>query len=207
MSGTVALMLSQPESRINFREIMDTGKILLIDLAELGSDVRELLGSFILSLLHIAALSRSDTAIEQRKPFHIFCDEAHRFLNASCEDLIAENRKFAVSLTLAHQYLEQFNKATRDAIDTDNIGITGILTQLGEAMKQQLIRLIEWHATNLIDPTDWQLQKQIVTHLIKLFGDSLPEVIRNSDPSRFTKAVGSVLRSETGVPSHPLESL
>jgi hypothetical protein len=189
MSGTVALMLSQPESRINFREIMDTGKILLIDLADIGSDVRELLGSFILSLLHITALSRSDTAIEQRKLFHIFCDEAHRFLNASFEDLIAENRKFAVSLTLAHQYLEQFNKATRDAIDTDNIGITGILTQLGEAMKQQqLIRLIEWHATNLTDPTDWQLQKQIITHLIELLGDSLPEVIRNSDPSRFTKA-------------------
>ncbi len=118
MSGTVALMLSQPENRINFREIMDTGKILLIDLAELGSDIRELLGSFILSLLHISALSRSDTPIEQRKPFHIFCDEAHRFLNASFEDLIAENRKFAVSLTLAHQYLEQFNKATRDAILT-----------------------------------------------------------------------------------------
>ena len=118
MSGTVALMLSQPESRINFREIMDSGKILLIDLAELGSDVRELLGSFILSLLHITALSRSDTAIELRKPFHIYCDEAHRFLNASFEDLIAENRKFAVSLTLAHQYLEQFNRATRDAILT-----------------------------------------------------------------------------------------
>ena len=32
--------------------------------------------------------------------------------------MIAENRKFAVSLTLAHQYLEQFNKATRDAILT-----------------------------------------------------------------------------------------
>lgn len=118
MSGTVALMLSQPENRINFREIMDTGKILLVDLSGLGSEVREILGSFILSLLHITALSRSDTPIEQRKPFHIYCDEAHRFLTASIEDLIAETRKFGVSLTLAHQYLRQFNQEKRDAILT-----------------------------------------------------------------------------------------
>jgi|GEM_PF-2064163 len=80
-----------------------------------------------------------------------------------------------------------YDGAYLDAIDTFGAGITAVLTQLGEAMKQQqLFRLIEWHTTNLINPTDWQLQKQIVTHLIKLLGDSLPEVIRDSDPSRFT---------------------
>jgi hypothetical protein len=118
LSGTVSLMLSQPESRINFREIMDSGKILLIDLSGIGAETRELLGSFSLSLLHITALSRSDIPIEQRKPFHIYCDEAHRFLAASIEDLIPEARKFGVSLTLAHQYLKQFDQKTRDGILT-----------------------------------------------------------------------------------------
>jgi hypothetical protein len=80
-----------------------------------------------------------------------------------------------------------YEAAYLDAIDTFDAGIAAVLTQLGEVMKQQqLFRLIEWHTTNLINPTDWPLQKQIVTHLIKLLGDSLPEVIRNSDPSRFT---------------------
>jgi hypothetical protein len=116
MSGTVSLMLSQPENRINFREIMDTGKILLVDLSGLGSDVRELLGSFMLSLLHITAISRSDIPIDQRKQFHIYCDEAHRFLTSSLEDLVVETRKFAVSLTLAHQYLRQFDPKMVDAI-------------------------------------------------------------------------------------------
>jgi hypothetical protein len=116
MAGTVALMLSQPENRINFREIMDTGQILLVDLSGLGSDIRELLGSFILSLLHITAISRTDIHIDQRKQFHIYCDEAHRFLTSCLEDLIVETRKFGVSLTLAHQYLRQFDQAMVDAI-------------------------------------------------------------------------------------------
>lgn len=118
LSGTSSLMLSQPESRINFRQIMDQGKVLLMDLSGIGTDLRELLGSFSLSLLRIAALGRSNIPAEQRKPFHIYCDEAHRFLSASIEDLIAETRKFGVDLTLAHQYLRQFDQAARDSILT-----------------------------------------------------------------------------------------
>lgn len=116
MAGTVALMLSQPENRINFRQIMDTGQILLVDLSGLGSDIRELLGSFILSLLYITAISRTDIHSDQRKKFHIYCDEAHRFLTSCLEDLIVETRKFEVSLTLAHQYLRQFDQKMVDAI-------------------------------------------------------------------------------------------
>jgi len=118
MSGNLSLMLSQPENRINFREIMDSGKILLVDLSGIGTEVRELLGSFILNLLHITAISRSDIAIEKREQYHIYCDEAHRFIRSSVEDMIAETRKFKVSLTLAHQYLKQFKPDVRDAILT-----------------------------------------------------------------------------------------
>lgn len=118
MSGTVSLMLSQPENRFNFREIMDSGKILLADLSGLGHDLRGLLGSFVLSLLHIAAVSRSNILFRDRKPFHIYCDEAHLFLSASIADLIPETRKFAVDLTLAHQYLSQFDHISRDSILT-----------------------------------------------------------------------------------------
>ena len=102
--GTVSLMLSQPESRFNFRRIMDEGMILLVNLSTLGS-MEEILGSFILTFLHLAALSRSDLAITDRKQFHIHCDEAHKFMTDSMEDLIAETRKYAVSLSLAHQFL------------------------------------------------------------------------------------------------------
>ena len=114
--GTVGDMLSQPVSRFDLRSIMDNGQILLVDLSTLGSEVRDLLGSFLLALLHMAALSRNDTPAQQRRPFHIYCDEAHRFVTSAIEDLIAETRKYKVSLTLAHQFRTQFNRERMDAL-------------------------------------------------------------------------------------------
>ena len=93
VSGTVSLMLSQPENMIDFRQIMDNGMILLVNLSTIGSEVREILGCFILSLFHLTALGRSETPIKDRKPFHIYTDEAHRFVTEAMEDLIAETRK------------------------------------------------------------------------------------------------------------------
>jgi len=118
VSGTVSLMLSQPESRFNFRRIMDEGMILLVNLSTIGSMVREILGCFILSMLHLTALSRSSTPIADRKQFHIHCDEAHRFLTDALEDLIAETRKYHVSLSLAHHYLSQFGPKKTDALSS-----------------------------------------------------------------------------------------
>jgi len=118
VSGTVSLMLSQPESRFNFRQIMDEGMILLVNLSNVGTMVRGVLGCFMLSLLHLAALSRSRIPIEHRKQFHIHCDEAHRFITDALEDLIAETRKYGVSLSLAHQYMSQFGKRKTDAFSS-----------------------------------------------------------------------------------------
>ena len=119
ISGPISLMLSQPENRFNFRKIMDQGNILLINLSNMGVTVRQVLGCFILSNLHLSALSRSDIPIDDRKQFHIYCDEAHNFLTDSLENLIAETRKYRVSLSIAHQYQSQFNsKKKRDALST-----------------------------------------------------------------------------------------
>ena len=118
LSGTVSLMLSQPESRLSFRQIMDDGLILLINLSHVGSMVRGILGSFILSLLHLNALSRSRIPIEERRQFHIHCDEAHLIMTDTLEDLIAETRKYRVSLSLAHQYMSQFGRQKIDAFSS-----------------------------------------------------------------------------------------
>jgi len=123
-SGAYAEMLSQPQSRIDFRRIMDEGLILLIDLSHLGSDVRDILGCFILSTLHRAALGRSAVPIEKRRPFHIYCDEAHRFATGALEDILTETRKYGVGLTLAHQYMSQFKIGQKDALGS--VGATVI---------------------------------------------------------------------------------
>ena len=116
VGGTVSLMLSQPNSSFNFRRIMDDGMIFIADLSKLGSEVRQVLGGFILAIMHISALSRSDTPIGKRRPFQIYLDEAHRFVTDSLEDIIAETRKYAVGMTFAHQYMRQFGAQKTDAL-------------------------------------------------------------------------------------------
>jgi hypothetical protein len=126
VAGTVSRMLSQPENLIDFRRIMDEGMILLVNLSTIGPEVREILGCFILSLLHLTAVGRSDIPKKERKQFHIHVDESHRFITEALEDLIAETRKFSASLTLAHHYLSQFG--TKKKIDAlSSVGSTIIM--------------------------------------------------------------------------------
>jgi len=144
VSERIELMFSQPESRFDFRSIMDKGMILLINLSTVGPTAKEALGCFFLSLLHLTALGRSDTLPEQRRPFHIYCDEAHRFMTDALEDLIAETRKFGVSLTLAHHYISQFGNRKADALSS--VGSTIIFnvdTKDAGRLKKDLQGLVE----------------------------------------------------------------
>ena len=70
------------------------------------------------ALMHMAALGRSQIAEDKRRPFHIYVDEAHRFVTESLEDIIAETCKYNVDLTLAHQYFTQFKPNVADALCT-----------------------------------------------------------------------------------------
>ncbi|MBI4659756.1 MAG: ATP-binding protein [Verrucomicrobia bacterium] len=126
--GSISLMLSQPESAIQLRPIMDEGRILLVDLSTIGSEAREVLGSLVLTLFMMAAVSRSDQDVRDRKPFSIFADEAHLFVSGDAiENIVAQARKFRISLSVAHQYLKQFKEAQVDALSTVGTTILGRL--------------------------------------------------------------------------------
>jgi hypothetical protein len=117
IGGTHALMLSQPRNSFSFRHIMDDGMIFLADLSSnLGAEVRNILGGFLLALIGVTALSRSDTLPERRKPFFAYLDEAHRFTTDCLEGMLVETRKFGVHLALAHQHLGQFTGKQADAL-------------------------------------------------------------------------------------------
>ena len=118
LSGTVSLMVSQPNSKINFRNIMDDGMIFLANFSHLGTEVREILGSFMLAIIHLTALSRSNIPKQDRKLFQVYLDEAHRFRTESLEDIISETRKYEVGLTLAHQYMKQFDEKKKGALNS-----------------------------------------------------------------------------------------
>lgn len=91
----------------------------LLGLAENGLGVlkeRDLLSEDIVALMYISALSRSDLPREKRRPFHIYLDEAPKFVTDTLGGIIAEAPKHGVSLTLAHQFLRQFDTKKVDAL-------------------------------------------------------------------------------------------
>jgi len=123
---TSFLMLSQPDTRIDFREVMDEGMIMLVDLSSLGQEAQAVLGSIIMALFLVAAFSRSDLPIQQRRRFSVYADEGHRFSLADViEQVVAQARKFGVDLCMGHQYLRQFNAAQVDALATVGTTIMG----------------------------------------------------------------------------------
>jgi hypothetical protein len=116
-------ILGQGRSALNLRAIMDQSKILLVNLStgRIGEDASTLLGSFLITSLQVAALSRADAAEAERKDFQVYVDEAHRYTESSFRSMMAEARKYRLGLCLASQVLDQFDEATRAAI-LGNIG-------------------------------------------------------------------------------------
>jgi hypothetical protein len=105
-------IVAQPRSSFDFRNIMDEGKVLLVNLSkgQLGEDNSALLGSVLVGKILIAALSRAEVQVERRRPFHLIVDEYHSFATESFPTLQSEGRKFAIDTIVAHQYRDQLDQ-------------------------------------------------------------------------------------------------
>ena len=109
----VARIVSQSSSTIDFRRIMDEGKILLVHLSPQLEEPSRLVGAAILGRLLMASFSRSATPKEQRQPFMIYADEYQRFATNDFAVFLAEARKAKVATTIANQVLEQLSDLNR----------------------------------------------------------------------------------------------
>lgn len=111
-------MLAQPKSTITFRRLMDEGAIVICNLAKgsLGESTAHLLGALITTSLAQAALSRADTATAARRIFHLYADEFQSFATESFGLILSEARKYALTLTIGHQYLDQLPLSLRAAV-------------------------------------------------------------------------------------------
>jgi len=103
-------MFESYESTVDFRKVMDSRKVVIVNLSEgmLTPDVANFLGSLIIAQLYIAGMSRANVPEEERVPFNIYIDEAHRFVTSSIREMLESLRKYRIYVTLASQYLQQF---------------------------------------------------------------------------------------------------
>lgn len=116
---TIRNIIGQPKSTFNIRQIMDEGKILIVNLSKglIGEDNAAILGSFLVTKIQLAAMSRSDIPnIADRRPFYLYVDEFQNFATDSFATILSEARKYALNLTVANQYISQMTDTVRDAV-------------------------------------------------------------------------------------------
>lgn len=156
---TMRAIVSQPGRSLNLREIIDQGKVLIVNLSKgrVGEDNAMLLGAFLVTTIQQAAMTRADIPEAERRDFYLYIDEFQNFTTSSFASILSEARKYRLSLTIAHQYLKQLDDATADAV-FGNVGSI-VAFQVGTDDAAILAEQLSKHPD--------QLQPQDLTNLPK----------------------------------------
>lgn len=134
-TGMIRNIVGQPKSTISIAEIMNTQKILLVNVSKgrVGEDNSALLGAMLITKIQLAAMERVRIKEEERKDFFLYVDEFQNFATDSFASILSEARKYHLHLIIAHQYIGQLvtdvSTRVRDAV-FGNVG-TMIVFRVG----------------------------------------------------------------------------
>ena len=109
---TMKYIVGQQERNIDFSEIIESGKILIVNLRPSDSfslDNSKLLGILIINELVRVGLRRNDRN-PQLKPFHVYIDEFAQYISDDIAISLDQTRKYKLFMTLAHQTLAQLKE-------------------------------------------------------------------------------------------------
>ena len=139
-SSLMRNIIGQVKSSIDIREVMDGGKILIMNLSKgrIGEDNSALLGAMMITKIQLAAMSRVDVPEADRKDFYLYIDEFQNFSTDSFANILSEARKYRLNLILAHQYIEQLSEKVKPAV-FGNVG-TMIVFRVGAADAEELVK-------------------------------------------------------------------
>jgi hypothetical protein len=128
-SKLVRNIFGQPRTKLNLRNAMDEGKILLVNLSKgkIGEDNANMIWSLLVTKFQIDAMSRANIAAHERRPFYLYIDEFQNFASESFATILSEARKYKLALIVANQYTAQLDEKTKDAI-FGNVGTTVAFT-------------------------------------------------------------------------------
>jgi len=111
-------IFAQKENKIDFEEIMNQKKILLINLSKgkIGEENSSFFGSMFITKIKQAGMARASISEDKRNDFYFYVDEFHNVVTASFLNLFSEARKYGLNLTVAHQYTSQLIPAVLDTV-------------------------------------------------------------------------------------------
>jgi hypothetical protein len=111
-------IIGQSYSAFNFREVMDQGKILLINLAKgrIGEENSAFLGLILVPKILVAAMSRQDIPESERRDFNLYVDEFQNFATPDFATILSEARKYHLNLIVANQFIGQIEEEVKNAV-------------------------------------------------------------------------------------------
>ena len=117
-NSTMRPIIGQQKSSFNLRDVMDSRKILLMNLSKgkVGELNSHLLGMVMVGKILAAALSRTDMKEGDRPDFHLYLDEFQNATTDSIAVILSEARKYHLTLTIAHQFIAQLQDNIREAV-------------------------------------------------------------------------------------------
>ena len=118
LTPVIRNILGQVKCKVDFRFLMDKQRLFIANLSKgkLSSDKANLLGSLLVTQFQVAAMARADQAEDQRRDFYLFIDEFQNFTTDAFASMLAEARKYRLSLTLSHQYIDQLPEPIQQAV-------------------------------------------------------------------------------------------
>lgn len=133
-------IIGQSKSSFDFRNVMDEGKILLINLSKgkLGEENSNFLGLVIIPKILAAAMSRSNIPESERRDFFLYVDEFQNFATPDFSIILSEARKYHLGLTVANQFIGQMDEEVKNAV-FGNVG-TQICFRVGATDASFLVR-------------------------------------------------------------------
>jgi len=134
-SKMIRNIIGEPKSTINLEEIMNEGKILILNLSQgkLGEDNASLLGAMIITQIQLAAMNRAFIKEEDRRDFFLYVDEFQNFATSSFIKILSEARKYRLAITLANQYIDQLDVTIQKAIFGNAGTLISFVTGAGDA--------------------------------------------------------------------------
>jgi len=111
-------IIGQSASAFSFRQVMDEGKILLINLAKgrIGEENSAFLGLILVPKILVAAMSRQDIPEAQRRDFNLYVDEFQNFATPDFATILSEARKYHLNLIVANQFIGQIEEEVKNAV-------------------------------------------------------------------------------------------
>jgi hypothetical protein len=114
-------ILGQPRSTIDLREVIRSGKLLLINTASgvVGADLSELIGIVLLGLCESALAEQAALSPERRRRYLVLIDEFQVYRGANYQSMLAELRKYGGSFALTTQslaYLDRLERTLRATV-------------------------------------------------------------------------------------------